>query len=48
MSLSFITAKSAYFLFESMIVEGGFKINVSKKVAHGREHTLADMVSMMS
>ena len=47
MSVSVIIAKSAYFLFESMIVEGSLKINVSKKVAHGCEHTLADMVSMM-
>ena len=46
-SLSFTIAKSAYFLFESMIVEGVFKINVSKKVAHGCEHTLADMVSII-
>lgn len=47
MSLSVIIAKSAYFLFESMIVKGGFKINISKKVAHGCEHTFADMVSAM-
>ena len=41
MSVSVMIAKSAYFLLESMIVEGVFKSNVSKKVAHGCEHTFA-------
>ena len=38
--------KRAYFLLESVIVKGGFEIDEAKKVTHGCEHALADVVSI--
>ena len=47
MSESIRIANGPYLLLEPMIVESGFKLDESQKVAHGREHTFADMVSIV-